>query len=114
VTRELGFHVCLYGFLFSGPAAVGDTALYYIWRDGSCLTADKGAGGTGGWAFMFACTVFCFSSPVAVGDSGLHYVLCDKGCLTVDRALVRVLLTATRSTTSATHEKSIRCLMSAS
>jgi hypothetical protein len=34
----------LYGFLLSGPAAVGDTALYYVWRDKGCLTADKALG----------------------------------------------------------------------
>lgn len=37
----LCFHFRLYGFLFSGPAAVGDTGLYYVWRDEGCLTADK-------------------------------------------------------------------------
>ena len=38
---ELGFHVCLYESSVRGPVAVGDTGLYYVWRDEGCLTADK-------------------------------------------------------------------------
>ena len=38
---ELGFHVCLYEPSVRGPVVVGDTGLYYIWRDEGCLTADK-------------------------------------------------------------------------
>jgi hypothetical protein len=30
--------------LFRGPAAVGDSALYYVLCDESCLTADKPGG----------------------------------------------------------------------
>ena len=36
-----GFHVCLYESSVRGPVAVGDTGLYYVWRDEGCLTADK-------------------------------------------------------------------------
>jgi len=49
VARGAGLHVCLYGFLFSGPLAVGDSGLYYVLCDKGCLTAD-----------MFAGTNFCF------------------------------------------------------
>ena len=35
------FHVCLYGFLFSGRVALGDSGLYYVLCDKACLTADR-------------------------------------------------------------------------
>ena len=39
----------------------------------------------GGWAFMFACTVFCFPGRSRLATGGLYYVWRDKGCLTADR-----------------------------
>src|SRR5260370_4200220 len=30
--------------LFRGPVAIGDNALYYVWRDECCLTADRSSG----------------------------------------------------------------------
>jgi hypothetical protein len=38
---ELGVHVCFCGFLFSGPAGIGDGGLYYVLCDECCLTADS-------------------------------------------------------------------------
>jgi hypothetical protein len=37
----LGLHICWYGFLLSGPVAVGDNGLNYVLCDKGCLTADK-------------------------------------------------------------------------
>ena len=42
-----GFHVFLYESSVRGPIAVGDTGLYYVWRDEGCLTADKPLGESG-------------------------------------------------------------------
>lgn len=52
-------------FLFSGPGA-DDSALYYVWRDACCLTADRA-----GWDHLFSSPALIAEYQTALPDKRL-------------------------------------------